>query len=201
MSDLGRYEEEDYDGVDLFGLDEFGQPAGLGTNWGALIGATVQTGTAIAMRQMVGKNKYAEGYGALAGVLVGGAMWAMKHRARAAGVTTMLVSAINGGLRQMEVLMFAKEAAKQGAADAAAEAEKSGNTDGMGRVEIEPSATVGLPTIEPSATISGAGLGMPPQLVGAGNYGMSDNPAAKQAELVGPGVSGLGSHFGSTLFG
>ena len=51
-------------------------------------------------------------------------------------------------------------------------------------------------TVEPTQM-----LGMPPQLVGAGDYGLSQNPAAAQAQLVGAGISGLGSHFGSTIFG
>jgi hypothetical protein len=65
---------------------------------------------------------------------------------------------------------------------------------------MEPTATIGgemgMPTIQPSASI-----GMPPQLVGTGDYGMGQNPGANQAELVGPGVSGLASHFGTTIFG
>ena len=42
----------------------------------------------------------------------------------------------------------------------------------------------------------------PPTLVGAGDYGMNDNPGAQQAKLLGgPNYSAMGAHFGATLFG
>ena len=193
MSDLGNYEE--YGSVDLFGLDEFGQPQGMSQNWGAAIGAATQASVAIAVKEFTSMRAYSEGIGAVAGAAVGGAMIAMPN-ARAAGWTTVITSLVQGGLRQLHSMVSKKEQA-------------------LGLVEIENMPRVGgpmngafgYPTIERqalvpgSAGLDGAGLSMPPQLVGAGDYGMGANPAAQQAQLVGPGLSGLGTHFGATLFG
>jgi hypothetical protein len=191
MSDLGQY-DGGYGSVDLFGLDEFGMPVGLGSTWGAVIGAAVQSSSAAAIRHFANKHKYSEMYGALAGVAVGGAMFAMGEKARYAGITAGLVALVNGGIRTVEKMLVTKEKV--------ADVTKENTTAaGMGLVEVSPHPTIGLPTIEPTASIGG--LGMPPQLVGAGDYGMGQNPAAQQAELVGPGFSGLSSHFGHTIFG
>lgn len=180
MSDLGRY-DEGYGSVDLFGLDEFGQPAGLGSVWGAAIGAAVQSGSAAAIRHFANKHKYSELYGAMAGVAVGGAMFAMGEKARYAGLTAAVVSLVNGGVRTLEKAMSTKEKV----ADVTKE---NTDTNGMGLVEISPHPTIGLPVIEPSAAIGNTV--MPPQLVGT-----------DQAELVGPGFGGMGSHYGNTIFG
>jgi len=190
---LGAYNEDEYGSVDLFGLDEFGQPVGPYPAIGAALGTAIQTGAAIAVRRFTKKDSWSEGIGAGVGMLAGGAMLFLP-RMRAMAWTAMASSLVGGGLRQLEVMVSENEKAKQKAAEDAKAAE--GTTEGMGMVEIEPTHALGLPTIEPTQM-----LGMPPQLVGAGDYGLSQNPAAQQAQLVGPGVSGLGSHFGSTIFG
>jgi hypothetical protein len=83
-----------------------------------------------------------------------------------------------------------------------------------------PNAGFGAASIEPGYLIpgsggggfasgGGAGFGIdqpelmgPPTLVGAGDYGMSDNAGATQTRLLGgPSVSSMGAHFGATLFG
>jgi hypothetical protein len=192
---LGAYNEDEYGSVDLFGLDEFGQPVGPYPAIGAALGTAIQTSAAIAVRRFTKKDKWSEGIGAGVGVMAGGAMMLLP-KMRAMAWSTLAASLVGGGLRQLEVMMSKNEKAKQEAAEAAKEAESSGEQSGMGLVQIEPTEALGLPTIEPTQM-----LGMPPQLVGAGDYGLSQNPAAKQAQLVGPGVSGLGSHFGSTIFG
>jgi hypothetical protein len=189
---LGAYNDEEYGSVDLFGLDEFGQPVGPYPAVGAALGTAIQTGAAIAVRRFTKKDKWSEGIGGAVGVVAGAGML-MLPKMRAMGWTAIAASLVGGGLRQLEVVMSKQEGAKQ---DAAAAAKTVDETNGMGLVEIEPTAALGLPTIEPTEM-----LGMPPQLVGAGDYGLSQNPAAQQAQLVGPGVSGLGSHFGSTIFG
>lgn len=96
---------------------------------------------------------------------------------------------------------------------------------------IEPGQGFGIATIEPGYAVQGGGFGAPvidraypvpgsihgasagfggsrpelvgpPTLVGAGDYGMSDNPGAQQAKLLGgPNYSAMGAHFGATLFG
>lgn len=201
MSELGYIGDDDYGSVDLFGLDEFGQPMGLSQNWGAAIGTATQAGVCIAVKELTDMDEYAEGIGAIAGAAVGGAMIAMPA-SRAAGWTAVISSLVGGGIRQMHAMMSKKEKTKN-------------NLKGLGLVEIENMPRVGydqmdgamgLPTVEPQVIVPGSegldgAMGMPPQLVGAGDYGLSQNPAAQQAQLVGPAMSGLGSHFGATLFG
>jgi hypothetical protein len=195
---LGAYNSDEYGSVDLFGLDEFGQPTGPYPAFGAGLGAGIQAGGALIARRM-GKDKYAEAIGAGVGVAASMAMLLVpKMRTMA---WTAFGAALGGGLvRQLENSLVTKEKEKAAAGENATAAEKNGEQKGMGLVEIEPTATLGLPTVEPTQAL-GDGMGMPPQLVGAGDYGLSQNPAAAQATLVGPGVSGLGAHFGSTIFG
>jgi hypothetical protein len=185
MSNLGSY--DDMSGsVDLFGLDEFGQPVGLNANYGAAIGAGVQSGTAAAVRRMTSWGQYAEGIGAAVGVASGAVMMAFPG-SRNAGWTAAITSLVSGGIRQLEAMLG------------------GGATNGIGMPVINRQMLVpgsaglsglGLPTIERSASLSG-----PPQLQNAGDYGLSQNPGAKQAQLVGPQISGLGAHYGATLFG
>lgn len=207
----------EYGSVDLFGLDEFGQPVGLNANWGAGLGVLFQTGTAIAVRRFTAMDKYAEGIGAVAGAAAGGAMIAFPG-SRNAGWTAIISSLVSGGLRQAEQMLSVKEQVKQ---EAAKTAEK---TAGWGLPTIAPSWSaypgektpqmngLGYPTVHDQYIVPGSmgpgstsqfegNLGMPPQLVGKGDYGLSQNPAAQQASLVGPGISGLGAHYGSTIFG
>jgi len=188
MSNLGAY--DDMSGsVDLFGLDEFGQAVGLSANWGAGIGAAAQSVGAVAVRRLTDWGNYAEGIGAAVGVGAGAVMMAFPG-SRAAGWTAAITSLISGGIRQVEAMM-------------------GGSMQGIGMPVIDSQYLVpgskglsglGLPTIEPSASLSGNFSG-PPQLQGAGDYGLSQNPGARQAQLVGPNISGLGAHYGATLFG
>ncbi len=197
----------DYMGnVDLFGLDEFGQPIGLNCNWGAAIGAAAQASGAMAVRRFTAMDDYAEGIGAAIGAGAGAVMMAFPG-SRAAGWTAAITSLVGGGIRQLENMLGSERAA-----NAARNAAQGNSTAGMGLPVIDPQYLVpgsaglmggglGLATIEPSAVVSGSGLQGPPQLQGAGDYGLANNPAAAQAQLVGPQLSGLGQHFGSTLFG
>ena len=76
-------------------------------------------------------------------------------------------------------------------------------SNGLGAVMIDPAYPV------PGSVQGGYGFGAarpelvgPPTLVGAGDYGMSENAGATQTRLLGgPSVSALGSHYGATLFG
>lgn len=206
------YDNEEYGSVDLFGLDEFGQVSGPYPAIGAALGTGIQTLAAIGVRRFTTKDKWSEGIGAAVGIVAGAGMLAM-NSTRALGWTMIAASGISGLLRQAETLMMPVEKAKAeaGAAaaaspalttqqeEAAAVSKTVEETQGMGMVQIDPQYALGLPTVEPSYALGNVGL--PPQLVGAGDYGLSQNPAARQAQLVGPGISGLGSHFGSTIFG
>jgi len=201
--------QEDYMGsVDLFGLDEFGQPVGLGANWGAAIGAATQSSVAMAVRRFTDFADYAEGIGAALGAGAGAIMLAFPG-ARNAGWTAAITSLVSGGIRQIETMMgpSAADIARMQALVTAV----SPGTNGIGLPTVEAQQLVpgsagmsgvslGLPTIEATASL-GAAAG-PPQLQNAGDYGLANNPAAQQAQLVGaPGLSGLGGHFGSTIFG
>lgn len=186
LGDASLGEMDDYGEVDLFGLDEFGAPVGLNPLWGGLAGGVVSTGTAMAVRAFTDMDSWAEGIGAGVGLLTGGIM-AFFPGSRAAGWTAIATSLATAGLRQLEAL------AKQAAAAPSA---------GMGIYELAPGYPVAGVTVEPltgglgihqiekSAAVAGLGAQMPAELVG--NLGQQGAPA----ELL-----GLGSHFGSTLFG
>jgi hypothetical protein len=97
---------DDLGNVSFFGLDDFGQPVGLGAGWGALIGGGVSTAAAIGVRTF-GKSggwyKWSEGIGALAGILAGGTMMFFK-KTTYSGVAAIGTALATGGLRQLEVL-------------------------------------------------------------------------------------------------
>jgi len=187
---------KDYGSVDLFGLDEFGAPVGIAQPIGAAVGAASQWGAALAVKKWTKQGKYAEGIGALAGAAAGGAMM-LYSGTRAAGWTALAAALVGGGLRQLEASVMKTN---------------------LGLVEIQPAPVVsgfgatntagtgffgadgmGIPTLQPAPVVNG--LEMPPQLVGAGDYGMSQNPAAQQAVLVGTTPMGMASHYGGTIFG
>jgi len=99
--------------VDAFGLNEFGQPAGLNPVWGAVVGTGLGTLGAIGARQF-GKtggkmSQYSELVGLGMGALASGAM-AFFDGTRAAGWTGLAAVALNNGLRQLEQSFFAKKA-------------------------------------------------------------------------------------------
>jgi len=185
ISDIGN--------VDMFGLDEFGNPSGLHPAYGLLIGGGVATGAAVAIRALTDETgswyKYAEGLGFLAGAASSGVLFAMGPKNYGAGWAALAASFVSNGIRQLEV--FFKPAPKAVAAPA----------PGVfyGPV-IEKTRTLGIPSIERSGVVNGASG--EPQLLG------SSGPAARKAEatLVGvPGlnsdVSGMAGNFGATLWG
>jgi hypothetical protein len=252
--------------VDMFGLDEFGEPAGGDSMWGAVIGGGVGTGAAIIARAMTAPtssiHKFSELAGLAAGAAAGGVMMAFPGTRRM-GWAAMATAFVTNGLRQLEQSLFppkvdaatAQVQAQQAAASptgtaptptaAQVTAAKASGMLGMGwnGVTINPTAVIqpgqgfGIPAIEPGyvvpanlpalqngfgavaidpafpipGSIHGGGNGFgaarpelvgPPTLVGAGDYGMSDNPAVTQTKLLGgPSVSSMGMHFGATLFG
>ena len=98
-ADLGR----SYDEVDIFGLDEFGDPTGLGAIYGAMVGTGVGTVTSIAVRSWwPEKTSYSELIGLGAGLLAGGVMAAFPET-RHAGWVAMASAVLNNGLRAAEI--------------------------------------------------------------------------------------------------
>ena len=182
----------DYGELDIFGLDEFGMPAGLNPLWGAVAGGALSTGAAMATRAFSADwGRWSEGIGAGVGVLAGAAM-AFFPGSRAAGWTAIATSLVTSGLRQLESLMtdnFGVYSVERGYP--------------VNGVTVEPlvGAGLGVHMIEPSAQVNGAY----PELVGT-PYGQA--PAELLGALNGLGqeqqmpasLLGLGSHYGSTLF-
>lgn len=190
--ELGAISDSSFGAPDVFGLDEFGQPMGTNPVWGAIAGAGFQTATAMAVRQMApSMEKYAEGLGALAGILAGGVMWYFPGT-RAAGVTAMATAAVGGGLRQIETFLKKDSAAVHGYFGAPViETNVPMLRDGMQLGLVQAEAVPRLGEVAPNVTVMG-----PP----VADYGIA-GPAAAQAQLLGgPQLSGLGSHFGATLF-
>jgi len=218
MADLGAYNLELMDSdksVDLFGLDEFGNPTGMDQIWGAVIGGGLGTGTAIAVRALAGEpaagkfdwKKYSEGVGFLVGGAASGLMMAFEGT-RAAGTAGLAVAFLTNGLRQLESL-FSEKSAGLGAATIE-------RLNGVVMERLSPGTRnvgLGIPSAQyvPEAygTIPGVygtpvagtqiSTGQPPvDLMAPQNLPQS----AYQVELMGgPALSGLGMHYGATLFG
>jgi hypothetical protein len=183
----------DYDGVDFFGLDEFGMPAGMNPLWGALAGAGIQSGTAIAVRAFTDMDDWSEAIGAGAGIAAGGVM-AIFSGTRAAGWTAMAVSLVSGGLRTLEKLFSDKEKAKSTVAGYGIPVvDRAFPVNGLGQIDVRP---LGIATVEPGM-MPGQMSGADAQLLGANPQLLGANPQL----LGGPAISGLGAHYGATIFG
>ena len=201
--------DDGYDGdvgqVDLFGLDEFGQNPGVDGLWGAAIGAGLSTGTSIALRALV-KNptvrKWSEGIGFLVGGGVSGAMAAME-KTRYAGWTGLMTAFLSNGLRQVETLLFPDDAAE---AMALAQkkldkvmgllsAEQKKMLEGAMPELMAPVVEYGAPVVETAGYLGSA---PPVNLMDNSHLGAG---AADVQLMGGPEISGLGAHFGATLFG
>jgi len=183
-ANLGEFEglEDGLGSVDFFGLDEFGMPAGLNPFWGGLAGAAISSGAAVGVRAFSDMDDWSEAIGGGAGVLAG-ALMALFRGTRAAGWTAIAVSAVSGGIRTLEKFMSAKEQAKSAVAGWGLPSVDKGYP--VGQIDVQP---LGISTVEPGM-IPGQMSGAQPQLLGAG-----------AAELLGAPVSGMGMHFGHTLF-
>ena len=106
---------DNYGEVSLFGLDEFGAPVGLNPAWGGLVGAGVQTGAAIAVRQMTSDPKWykwSELLGAGIAALASAPLIFFEGT-RAAGWTGLAAGVVSGGLRQLEMSFSKKGQALQ----------------------------------------------------------------------------------------
>jgi len=223
---LGSYGDDQHMGdVDLFGLDSFGQVAGMPALWGGAIGALMGTGTAIAVRQLLkpaaGQTAnpalpYSELIGLGAGVVTGGIMYAYPGT-RAAGLAAMAVAAINNGLRFAEQMLATPTVAQtaSGTVTTTPGTTSPGTTPSaptsgwLGEVvpQVIPSLGGGLGIVTPQvvptlgqARQAGIQLIGPPSLAGMDN-GFAQHPGAAQVKLLGgPPLSEFSRHFGSTLF-
>jgi hypothetical protein len=196
---LGDYSEYDfgdvgeYGNVNFFGLDEFGAPVGMNPMYGALIGTSLATGAAIALRSMTAKggflNTYAEGLGFVAGAAAGGAMM-VSPGTRAAGLTAIGAAFLSNGLRQLEKMLLPGNYAAG---------------FGLPYLEgpvIERAQTLGLVMPEQTQTMAGAQISMDGPPIDISLQGALSASAIEQIQgIEGPDLSGLGTHYGATLFG
>lgn len=263
LSDVG--DVGDVGEIDMFGLDEFGQPAGADSLWGAVIGGGLGTGAAIITRAMTKPtsrfHQFSEVVGLVAAGVAGGVMMAFGP-SRRMGMAAIATGLVTNGLRQVENILFPPKFSVEELRAMLAAAQANGGTTqaagngasagegafGYNGVTIDPTAVIqpgefgqygqdidvaepdngfGIHAIEPGYAVHGNGFGTavidpaypipgsvsglgqprpelvgPPTLANAGDYGMSDNPAVSQTQILGgPSVSGLGAHYGATLFG
>ncbi len=205
--------------ISLLGLDEFGQPYGMGAGWGAMIGVGSSTMTAIGVRafaKTAGWQKWAEGIGAGVGALAGGAMMIFK-KTRHAGVAALASAVIGNGLRQVEVLLapaasaaasaagadaltaaVAQGAAAQLTKDQAAVAAGTPLSGAFGMTGLYKTRALGMTVMEPTKAL---GNGMPKLL-----SGNPDQHRRNTATLLGvPGLnhplSQIASAYGTTAMG
>lgn len=187
----------DVGNVDLFGLDEFGQEAGLPSKWGAAIVGGIGTTVAIAARQLkITQPKVSEGVGFLAGAAAAGIMMAMPST-RAAGWAGMITAIVTNGLRQIEAWFMGPVVLGLPTAR---------RLNGVVAQRINGAPGLGLPAVQQvqrpvglaGPQLSSNGGGPPVDLVQQGAL-----PAnAQHVQLLGGRtLSGLGAHYGVTLFG
>jgi len=174
---LGNYGEGEDMGVgevDMFGLDEFGQPVG-DAMWGSVIGGGIGTGVAIMTRAMTATSstlhQYSELTGLVAGGAAGGVMMAFEGTRRM-GIAAIATALVTNGLRQLERSLFAPQStvAELQAQLAAAIADKDGKSAsvklppkgaGWGGVVMDPTAVIqpyqgngfGIHSIEPGYVV------------------------------------------------
>lgn len=171
---------DDFDDVDAFGLDQFGQARGLSPMWGAVAGSGLPTVVSMGARRLGGAGflgRHHEAAGFLAGVGAAGAMIAMKGT-RAAGWTALAAAFLSSGLRAVEAELF--------------------GGGGLSGVVIDPTTAFagyggGMGLVEVNRSTAFADNQMP-QLVGANLQSASDH-----LQLVGgPALSNIAHHWGAT---
>lgn len=215
------------DGVDLFGLDEWGQPVGMNPLWGAMAGVGVATAATIAVRQLTKPasagaaestlHKFSELVGGAVGALAGGAM-IFFPRTRAAGWTALATALVGNGLRQLEISLLSQTPAGASTTQQPSAQQPAPGTSGWGEVAVENTRLVsmngplGLVTPEVTAVVQAPGMNgafgsdaSRAELVGPPNLAdgaFAQHPGAAQVRLAGgPPLSQLGAHYGVTLFG
>jgi hypothetical protein len=174
--------DEEMGEVDMFGLDEFGMPAGGDAMWGAVVGGGIGTGVAMMARAMTPAtskiHQFSELTGLLAGAAAGGIMMVASEKTRRMGLAAIAASVVTNGLRQLEQSLFQKpltvpelqallaKAQSNGKASAApAEVKKeevaAAKAGGWGGVVMDPTAVIqpyqgngfGIHAIEPGYVV------------------------------------------------
>lgn len=182
------------DDFSQFGWDGMGDPmSAWDPKYGALAGATVGTGTAIAVRQLVKSaqvRKYAEaiGFGANAAVSVAGMFYGPS---RAAAWTSLFAGLGNHVPRLLEDLLinYAASSGTQGVG--------MPSIQRVGRAVNVAGGGMGMPVLEPTRQAALLGqAGERARLLGA-----AGNPGAQARLLGGPAFSSIGDHFGSSIVG
>ncbi|KKK95091.1 hypothetical protein LCGC14_2676300, partial [marine sediment metagenome] len=197
--------------------------------WGAAASGIVGTGTAIGVRAATGMDKHAELIGLGTGVLTGIALM-MSPRTRAAGFTGVVVAIVNNGFRFMEQLASDKQKIRDLAGAKAHFAANTATTKvplktqltllqaeaqsgGFGMVTVDPRQLAGglgavsaqqVPTLGavsaqsmPLAGPNGLGIVSPEVIRTLGQSGVQFQGGGDS----GPGVSGIGRHYGATVLG
>jgi hypothetical protein len=190
--------------VDLLGLNAMGNPVGLNSMWGILIGGGVSNFTSMALSRTSGKSAaHADLLGFLAGAAVGGTLMGLGKNTRGAGAATIATAFITSGMRWLENVLFGQSQATTAKAVA-----------GMGLPSIQALNGLGLPSIQ--ALNGGMGMasiaprnpphGTIPGVAGlqVSGVGMGDPPVSllgQQSHGGGPTISGLSARYGATLLG
>jgi hypothetical protein len=179
-----------YDDGASVGLGELGAAGEMSELWGAAIGGGLSTVGAIAARQIGARTmapglvSWSEGIGFAAGALGSAALYLTGNKG--AAWVGLASSFLNGGLRQIEALMFGG-----GLSGVVIQPERvlRGANSGMGLVDIEPTQAL-------MGAGGGLGRGEMPQLVGA-----NLQQASKHIQLVGgPALDEHASAWGATHF-
>ncbi len=195
--------------VDLLGLNSYGNPVGMNPIFGTLIGGGTSAITTMALRHT--GQKYPEALGFTAGLLVSGAMFAMKST-RHAALGSLVGAVLASGIALFERVVLGAATAPTPIVAAGQAVAGMGIPDiralnGLGIPDIRALNGLGIPSYSdrshPAGAIPGvAGTqlgtpGMPPvSLLGPGSP-----QSMSLLGMGGPAVHGLSTAYGATLLG
>ncbi len=169
--------------VNMWGMNGLGAVSGLHPAVGAAVSVGLGTGTAIAVRQFKPEyDKWSELIGGGVGLLAGAAMM-ISPKSRGAGVTGIVATVLNNGLRFAESMITKKPA-------------MVANTAGYGIVTPEVVPTLGAVAAYQVPTLGATAAYQVPTLGG--------DVQVEPRQLAGnlPVFEGsLGRHYGATIMG
>jgi hypothetical protein len=196
--------------VDLFGLNDFGDPQGVRPYYGAAIGAAVGAGTAFAARALGSAGGWVARNSELTGLLAAAAVSAgmISFRGtRNAGWTSLVVAVLSNGIRALEQWVSGATIPVSGIGIVTPEYARALSGAGFGIVQPQYlQGGLGLPiaTGQPPSYGTVPGVAGPGVDLGGPPVNLLGNPSAgsQQVNLLGgPTISGLASMYGATLFG
>jgi hypothetical protein len=215
---------DDMGEVNIFGLDEYGMPAGISPLWGLGVGVALSSGVPAVLRMTVKTPtskllKYDEAIGAAAGTVAGGVMMFFKG-SRYAGLTGLITSLGTAGVRALEKALMSdtekanlalsmiasltdKTAAKAAvAALAGIEISQVPSLQGMEIQQVPSLQGPGMvPTLLGGPGNQASGPTFPPQLLGASQAALQ-GAGAQQMAQAGLQLNGLGRSYGySPVYG